>query len=343
MKAEHKDYIDRARLHGLEPMELAHELMVHDIVEAQLFEIRNIKTPYLRLGEEDQQEVIDRMTKRASELARSVVAIISSRGATTIEVTMKEVKFDSKKLTLTGIVDAKDPNRHELIDSAGRLCLLVMAPDDYYEGTDFLKPERDQGELPLSASEIIAGTGLTARLVEPDEEFAPGTDPLYDEALAFVRDTRRPTISAVQRHLKVGYNRAARLIEQMEADGHVTPPNSTGAREVIAQQQELPPAKDDSVVVNAEWPEKNACAPMGKEFGEFTYEDAANIVSLHGQIIDVAWLQRRLSIDSDSASSLLLRLLDSNIITLESEADDRLDYKYRVIATLADVAGLELE
>ncbi|MBF8733072.1 DNA translocase FtsK [Pseudomonas guariconensis] len=343
MKAEHKEFIDRAYLHGVSPMVLAHELMVHDMVEAQLFELRNTKMPFPSLCPEDQQEVIDRMTKRASELARSAVGIIGSRGAATIEVTMKEVKFDSKKLTLTGIVDAKDPNRHELIDSAGRLCLLVMAPDDYYEGTDFVKPERNQRELPLSVSEIIAGTGLTARLVEPDEEFPEGTDPLYAEALAFVRDTRRPAISAVQRHLKVGYNRAARLLEQMEADGHITPLNSTGAREVIAQQQEQPPAQDDSDVVDNERPEKSASAPLGKEFGEFTYEDAANIVSLHGQIIDVAWLQRRLSIDSDSASSLLLRLLDSNIIKLESEADDRLDYKYRVIATLADVAGLELE
>ena len=341
MKAEHKDYIDRARLHGMEPMELAHELMVHDMVEAQLFELRNTKMPFPSLCPEDQQEVIDRMTKRAGELVRSAVAIIGSRGAATIEVTMKEVKFDSKKLTLTGIVDAKDPNRHELIDSAGRLCLLVMAPDDYYEGTDFVKPERNQRELPLSVAEIAAGMGMQPRQIEPDEEFAPGTDPLYGEALSFVRDTRRPAISAVQRHLKVGYNRAARLLEQMEADGHVTPPNSSGAREVIAQQQELPPAQDDSDVVDAEWPDANA--PSANEFGDFTYEDAANLVSLHGQVIDVAWLQRRLSIDSDSASSLLLRLLDDKVIELESEADDRLDYKYRVIATLADVADLELE
>lgn len=340
MKAEHKEYIERAYLHGLEPMELAHELMVHDIVEAQLFELRNTKMPFPSLCPEDQQEVIDRMTKRATELARSAVGIIGSRGAATIEVTMKEVKFDSKKLTLTGIVDAKDPNRHELIDSAGRLCLLVMAPDDYYEGTDFVKPERNQRELPLSVSEIVAGMGMQARQIEPDEEFAPGTDPLYGEALIFVRETRRPAISAVQRHLKVGYNRAARLLEQMEADGHITAPNSTGAREVVAQQQDQQDQQDQqqegSDIVDAE-------IKTSAQFGDFTYEDAANLVSLHGQIIDVAWLQRRLSIDSDGASSLLLRLLDDNIIELESEADDRLDYKYRVIATLADIAGLELE
>lgn len=49
MKAEHKEFIDRAYLHGVSPMVLAHELMVHDLVEAALFELRNIKMPFTRL------------------------------------------------------------------------------------------------------------------------------------------------------------------------------------------------------------------------------------------------------------------------------------------------------
>ena len=58
-------------------------------------------------------------------------------------------------------------------------------------------------------------------------------DPLYDEALAFVIETRRPSISAVQRKLRIGYNRAARLIEAMEQAGVVTPMNSNGSRDVL--------------------------------------------------------------------------------------------------------------
>ena len=60
------------------------------------------------------------------------------------------------------------------------------------------------------------------------------SDPLYDEAVALVLKTRRPSISAVQRHLRIGYNRAARLIETMEQAGLVTPMQSNGNREVIA-------------------------------------------------------------------------------------------------------------
>lgn len=59
-------------------------------------------------------------------------------------------------------------------------------------------------------------------------------DPLYDEAVAFVTESRRASISSVQRKLKVGYNRAARMIEAMEAAGVVSPSLSNGNREVIA-------------------------------------------------------------------------------------------------------------
>lgn len=63
------------------------------------------------------------------------------------------------------------------------------------------------------------------------------TDALYDEAVAFVLESRRASISAVQRKLKIGYNRAARMIEAMENAGVVTAMNTNGSREVIAPGQ----------------------------------------------------------------------------------------------------------
>jgi len=59
------------------------------------------------------------------------------------------------------------------------------------------------------------------------------SDPLYDQAVEVVVKTRRPSISLVQRHLRIGYNRAARLIEQMEQAGLVSPMQSNGNREVL--------------------------------------------------------------------------------------------------------------
>ena len=59
-------------------------------------------------------------------------------------------------------------------------------------------------------------------------------DPLYDEAVAVVTETRKASISYVQRRLKIGYNRAARLVESMEAAGLVGQLQSNGFREVLA-------------------------------------------------------------------------------------------------------------
>jgi S-DNA-T family DNA segregation ATPase FtsK/SpoIIIE len=66
----------------------------------------------------------------------------------------------------------------------------------------------------------------------------PEADPLYDEAVQFVMESRRPSISFVQRKFKIGYNRAARLIEAMEMAGIVTPMQSNGQREVIVPGRE---------------------------------------------------------------------------------------------------------
>ncbi len=59
------------------------------------------------------------------------------------------------------------------------------------------------------------------------------SDPLYDEAVAFVLETGRVSVSSVQRKLRVGYNRAARLVEQMEISGLVSAPGHNGSRDVL--------------------------------------------------------------------------------------------------------------
>jgi S-DNA-T family DNA segregation ATPase FtsK/SpoIIIE len=66
------------------------------------------------------------------------------------------------------------------------------------------------------------------------EEEDAESDPLYDDAVRVVTETRRASISGVQHRLKIGYNRAARMIEQMEACGIVGPQQSNGNREVLA-------------------------------------------------------------------------------------------------------------
>lgn len=356
MKSEHKLIIERAQLLDTPPSMLAHELLVHDLVSAGLFELKNLHSPYSKLNEGQQQEVIDRLTEAAQEAVMTAIAIISSRNVTTIPMMMKEVKFNSKQLTLTSIVDAKDPNRHDLIDSAGHLCLLVMAPDDYSEGLDFIQPDRDQPDLPLHVSNLTGslfpagGTGAD-ELASYDDNVQDGEDPLYSDAVAFVIESRRPSISAIQRKLKIGYNRAARILEGMEQVGIVTAMNSNGTREVLRPALTKPTGADEpdgqenrlgtaeelaerTGVTNRETPDA-----MDKEFGEFTYDDAKQLIVLksNSKAFKGHWVQSRLAIDSDKTATLLLRLLDDKVLEIETEGESAFDHSFKVIATLEEV------
>ncbi|KGX09964.1 DNA translocase FtsK [Burkholderia pseudomallei] len=106
-----------------------------------------------------------------------------------------------------------------------------VADEEVHRIVEYLKqfgePQYEEGILDGPSAE-----GGTQDLFgeAPDAE----ADPLYDEAVAFVVRTRRASISSVQRQLRIGYNRAARLVEQMEAAGLVSPMGINGSREVLA-------------------------------------------------------------------------------------------------------------
>jgi S-DNA-T family DNA segregation ATPase FtsK/SpoIIIE len=79
--------------------------------------------------------------------------------------------------------------------------------------------------------------GEAAEMAEDED-----TDPLFDEAVAFVTQTRKVSISSIQRKLKIGYNRSANIVEQMEMMGIVTQAANNGSREVLAP----PPVADEA-------------------------------------------------------------------------------------------------
>ncbi|MCG5535624.1 DNA translocase FtsK [Ectothiorhodospira mobilis] len=120
-----------------------------------------------------------------------------------------------------------------------RLHGAFVADHEVHAVVDFLKAQGEPHYLDEVLEEPEAG-GATVPGLEPVEG-GEESDPLYDQAVAIVLESRKASISYVQRRLKIGYNRAARMIEDMEHAGVVSPLQSNGNREVLAPA----PARED--------------------------------------------------------------------------------------------------
>jgi S-DNA-T family DNA segregation ATPase FtsK/SpoIIIE len=106
-----------------------------------------------------------------------------------------------------------------------------VSDDEVHRVVSYLKT---QGE-PNYIEGILEGGVLDGDGDGPALDGGPGgeADPMYDQAVAIVLQHRRASISLVQRHLRIGYNRAARLLEQMEKSGLVSSMATNGNRDII--------------------------------------------------------------------------------------------------------------
>ncbi len=96
------------------------------------------------------------------------------------------------------------------------------------------KKLKRQGEPDYIEDIVQGGAEEGVPIPGVDADVSGETDPLYDEAVRIVTETRRASISGIQRRLKIGYNRAARMVEEMERAGVVGPLQANGSREVLA-------------------------------------------------------------------------------------------------------------
>ncbi|MDS4048967.1 DNA translocase FtsK [Accumulibacter sp.] len=115
-----------------------------------------------------------------------------------------------------------------------------VADEEVHRVVDYLKktgaPDYIDGVLTGGGADDddAAGAGTDTGGSEADGE----ADPVYDQAVEVVLRNRRASISLVQRHLRIGYNRSARLIEAMEKAGLVSPMDARGGREVLVRKEE---------------------------------------------------------------------------------------------------------
>lgn len=162
---------------------------------------------------------------------------------------------------ITGLIKANVPSRiafavssgvdsRTILDANGAERLLGRG-DMLFQPIDKNKPIRVQGAF-ISDQDVEAVVNFIKeeRPAEYDEAMvvsdaemeaaqeAEDTDPLFDEALDFVTDKQRASTSMIQRRFRIGYNRAARILDEMEQRGYVSPANGAKPREVYRQPEE---------------------------------------------------------------------------------------------------------
>jgi DNA segregation ATPase FtsK/SpoIIIE, S-DNA-T family len=145
-------------------------------------------------------------------------------------------KIDSRTILDQAGADTLLGNGDMLFSDRGtklrRIHGAFLSDDEVHRVVDFLKkqakPVYDMDILKPREEDAEEGGG-------PADSFH---DDLYDQAVAIVCDTRQASVSYIQRRLQIGYNRSARMVEQMERDGIVGPTNGAKPRDVLAPQGE---------------------------------------------------------------------------------------------------------
>lgn len=214
------------------------------------------KLPYIVVWVDEFADLMMTVGKKVEELIARLAQKARAAGIHLVLATQRP-SVD----VITGLIKANIPTRiaftvsskidsRTILDQTGAESLLGMG-DMLYLPPNASLPLRVHGAFvhDQEVHAVVRDWKARARpqyidIISADLESSEGTtnscesgdqalDPLFDQAVAFVAESRRGSISSVQRQFKIGYNRAARLIEQMQAEGIVTAPGHNGNREVL--------------------------------------------------------------------------------------------------------------
>lgn len=198
-------------------------------------------------------ELADLMMVASKEVEESIARLAAMSRAVGIHLILATQRPSVD--VITGLIKANFPSRiafqvsskmesRIILDSNGAEKLLG-AGDLLFSGTGYNSAIRIQGAY-LSEEEVMHITSYLRTKGKPDyvedmfeeednlgDTYNPDEEPLWEEAVAVIRADRKASASYLQRKMKIGYNRAARIIEMMEAEGLVGPAQGSKPREVL--------------------------------------------------------------------------------------------------------------
>lgn len=189
------------------------------------------------------QLLVDLMAALGGEAA-DLVSPARTAAKVTVEkmVKMADKMYDARDTLRKALGDKYPPLMREYAVTI-RAVMALTGHNEIMAAAHLCKTELDpraKMHLVAAAVEMVEPSDPAQISVKVLETPAPhaagdGPDPLYEKAVIVVMESRRASISLVQRHLAIGYNRAARLLEALEKNGVVSPMASNGARDILQQ------------------------------------------------------------------------------------------------------------
>jgi DNA segregation ATPase FtsK/SpoIIIE-like protein len=199
-----------------ETQSIASDSMGKDLLGFIVQEMKALPKPWQQLSEHEQNGVLDRARFKVESIVNDAISILSGNGWVSVLADIEGIAIkDHIKVTLKVDRGNSALAMHELYGSRNQPCRVVLcSPESYTGGMDAIKGEADQRAMNLNVA-------------EGEEE------PLLDKAIEYVRTTHKTGISNIQRKFRIGYNRAARIIEELEQRSVLTAPDRAGNRKVI--------------------------------------------------------------------------------------------------------------
>ncbi len=200
---------------------VASQFLLGELIKAATKQLKELAVTWRSMSQEEQEKVLEKVQDDCEAAVRKAVTCIATGNRVNFRAEVKSVQFLEKSEVKAQLIMFNAPEAHALADTAGRSVMVVIEDgSSYLEVGDALEGDPDQYSLLDGGSE--------------DDIDAQANDELYDKAVTLVVKSRSASISSVQRHLRIGYNRAARLIDEMEQKGVVSAMESNGNRTVLA-------------------------------------------------------------------------------------------------------------
>lgn len=312
MKYEHKAIIDKAKQDGLAPSELASELLVHDLLNSALGQMRGHAVAFKNMSEQQQDAAIATMQEEFKKAVGTAVRIIAGAGTATVRMKLKKVAIGTN-YQIQGVADRDEEHLHALCDKAQGQSdvLIVLYEHDYDQGLDAIKGDKDQKDLPLDEE-----PGKTKKAAAGKEPSAPKaielTEGQINAAREFVEQQQNTTVAGLQNQLKIGTDRAEALHEKLEELGVLTAKDEHGQRRLVkfAGQQQ---ATAEQPLVNTD--------PLNNIDVE-TYV-AVKTKVIAEQRISIGFLQAEFALSEEQAQCAIEWLETDGIVSEENELGGR--------------------